>query len=171
MKVGARRWTHWPGFVAISPFLPAASDSTEPICMIAVDTNVLVYAVDGAEPAKQAKAIALLDALSRQPEPVAIPWQVAVAFLACLRRWENAGRISRNATLAYKSQFLDLQPVIMPSLSILGASLDLSQQHSLSYWDSLLIAACIEAGVTKLYTEDLDAGATYGTVSIENPFV
>lgn len=29
--------------------------------MIAIDTNVLVYAIDGSEPVKQAKAIALLE--------------------------------------------------------------------------------------------------------------
>lgn len=92
--------------------------------MIAIDTNVLVYAVDSSEPAKQAKAIALLDALSKQSEPLVVPWQVAVEFVACLRRWENAGRMTRDDTRAYKSQFLDAQPVIMPTSAILQLSLD-----------------------------------------------
>ena len=45
--------------------------------MIAIDTNVLVYAVDAAEPDKQAKAIALLSVLSKKPDPLVVPWQVA----------------------------------------------------------------------------------------------
>jgi predicted nucleic acid-binding protein len=138
--------------------------------MNAIDTNVLVYAVDASEPAKQSRAIQLLTELSHEPEPLILPWQVAVEFVACLRRWENAGGITRNDTLAYKNQFLDAQPIIMPSSAILQVSLDLSGRYSLSHWDSLLLAACLEAGIDTLYTEDLDAGMTYDTVSVINPF-
>ena len=45
--------------------------------MIAIDTNVLVYAVDASEPDKQTKAIALLSVLSKKPDPLVVPWQVA----------------------------------------------------------------------------------------------
>lgn len=43
------------------------------------------------------------------------------------------------------------------------------QRYSLSHWDSLLVAAAIEAGVDTLYTEDLQAGAQYETVKVVNP--
>lgn len=112
----------------------------------------------------------MLDALSKKPEPLVVPWQVAVEFVACLRRWENAGRVTRDDTRTYKNQFLDAQPVLMPTPAILQVSLDLSDRYSLSHWDSLLIAACIEAGIDTLYTEDLAAGMTYDTVSTINPF-
>ena len=58
----------------------------------------------------------------------------------------------------------------MPSPAILQVSLDLSGRYSLSHWDSLLLAACLEAGIDTLYTEDLAAGMTYDSVSIINPF-
>ena len=138
--------------------------------MNAIDTNLLVYAVDASEPAKQSRAIQLLTDLSQESKPLVLPWQVAVEFVACLRRWENAGRITRDDTLVYKTQFLDAQPIIMPTSAILQASLELSGRYSLSHWDSLLIAACLETGIDTLYTEDLDAGMTYGTVSVINPF-
>jgi len=138
--------------------------------MNGIDTNVLVYAVDGSDPAKQSQAIGLLEKLSGQETPLIIPWQVAVEFLACLRRWESAGRITRDDTLAYKSQLLDTPPIVMPSAAILQMSLDLSGQYSLSHWDSLLIAACIEAGIGSLYSEDLDSGMTYDSVTVINPF-
>jgi len=54
--------------------------------------------------------------------------------------------------------------------NILVLSLDLSSRYSLSYWDSLLIAGCIEMGVTTLYSEDLGAGQKYDSVSVVNPF-
>jgi len=64
--------------------------------MNAIDTDLLVHAVDASEPAKQSRAIQLLTALSQETKPLVIPWQVAVEFVACLRRWEDAGRIARD---------------------------------------------------------------------------
>jgi len=34
----------------------------------------------------------------------------------------------------------------------------------------MLIAACIEAGVDTLYTEDLTAGTSYDGLAVVNPF-
>jgi predicted nucleic acid-binding protein len=61
--------------------------------MNAVDTNVLVYALDDDEPAIQAKARDLIDRLVRPPIETELPWQVAGELLSCLRKWESAGRI------------------------------------------------------------------------------
>src|SRR5688500_9572271 len=63
-------------------------------CMNAVDTNVLVYALDASEPAKQAKAQNLLARLISSPEDTVLLWQVANELLNCLRKWEAAGRIT-----------------------------------------------------------------------------
>jgi predicted nucleic acid-binding protein len=34
----------------------------------------------------------------------------------------------------------------------------------------LLLAACVDAGVDTLYSEDLDDGMTYDTVTVVSPF-
>jgi predicted nucleic acid-binding protein len=81
-----------------------------------------------------------------------------VEFLACLRRWESLRRITRDQTSAYLAQVEATYEIILPTPGILTMSLDLSTGYSLSHWDSLLVAACIEAGVTTLYTEDLSEG-------------
>jgi predicted nucleic acid-binding protein len=47
----------------------------------------------------------------------------------------------------------------------------LYSRFSLSHWDAMLLVACREAGVTTLYSEDLDAGTTYDGLSIVNPFI
>jgi len=138
--------------------------------MNAIDTNVLVYFVDEHEPAKQAKASELLERLGEEETETALLWQVAVEFLSCLRRWENEGRIDRMTTLAHVEHLEDTFPCVMPSRSLLGKSLDLSSRYSLSHWDSLLLAACADAGVDTLYSEDLDDGMTYDTVLVINPF-
>jgi predicted nucleic acid-binding protein len=53
--------------------------------MNAVDTNVYVYARDGDEPVKQAKALDLFDRLSLPPVETILLWQVAGEFLNPLR--------------------------------------------------------------------------------------
>ncbi|WP_425617369.1 PIN domain-containing protein [Anatilimnocola sp. NA78] len=136
--------------------------------MNAIDTNVLVYAVDSTEPVKSQQAIQLLQSL--RSVPLVVPWQVAVEFLACLRRWENAGRIRRADTEDYLKRFVLSLPIVHPTVNSLSLALELTKQYSLSHWDSLLLAACIEAGVTTFYNEDLSSGVPYRTVKVQNPF-
>ena len=49
-------------------------------------------------------------------------------------------------------------------------STELRSRFSLSHWDSMLLAACKEAGVTTLYSEDLDTGTDYNGLRVVNPF-
>lgn len=139
--------------------------------MNAIDTNVLIYFLDEQEPTKQKVAIKLLKDLGKAEELTVLPWQVGVEFLGCLRRWESAGRTTRDDTVRHLSRLESTFTFVFPSQSVLVASLALSSRYSLSHWDSLLLAACIEAGVDTLYSEDLDAGMTYDTVTVVNPFV
>jgi predicted nucleic acid-binding protein len=48
--------------------------------------------------------------------------------------------------------------------------MQLHGRYSLSHWDSLLVAGCGDAGVTSLYSEDMQHGADYDGVKIINPF-
>lgn len=138
--------------------------------MNALDTNVLIYFVDFDEPIKRAKAIDLLENLGEQDEETVLPWQVAGEFLSCLRRWENIGRIDRSVTLEHLEQLEATFRLVFPTQAVLRISLELSSRYSLSHWDSMLIAACIEAQIKTLYTEDLVDGAQYDSLKIVNPF-
>jgi predicted nucleic acid-binding protein len=95
---------------------------------------------------------------------------VAAEFLACLRRWENAGRIGRRDTEVYLNRFIISLPVLYPTCDSFRLALELSNRHSLSHWNSMVLAGCIEAGVDTFYSEDLTGGATYGSVRVVNPF-
>lgn len=66
---------------------------------------------------------------------------------------------------------LNLFPLQLPERSVLETSVQLSTRYSLSHWDSLLLAGCIESGVTTLYSEDLSAGGKYDSVTVINPFI
>ena len=137
--------------------------------MNAIDTNVLVYAIDSHEPPKQAKARDLLNRLSSASTTV-LPWQVACEYMSCLRRFAVAGRFPEADIEADIRDLLSIFPLVLPTENVIARSLLLMSRYSLSHWDSLLLAACLEAGIDTLYTEDLDAGMTYDTVTIVNPF-
>lgn len=67
-------------------------------------------------------------------------------------------------------EFLGVWTLAIPTTRVFDGYFRLRSRHSLSHWDSLLIAACQEAGVTRLYSEDLQHGADYDGVIVCNPF-
>lgn len=46
----------------------------------------------------------------------------------------------------------------------------LKGRYSLSFWDALIVAACLEGGVGCLYSEDFDAYSKIESLSLINPF-
>ncbi len=98
-------------------------------------------------------------------------WQVAGEFLACLRKVERKGLLQPEQLKVNFREVLQLFPLKFPSLEGFEKAMLLYELYSLSHWDSLLIAACQEAGVTRLFTEDMQHGANYSGVSIVNPFL
>lgn len=138
--------------------------------MTATDTNVLVYAIDADEPVKQAKALDLLGRLRQPGGSTVLLWQVAGEFLKALRHRESKGRITSADVGAYFRRYRTMFPLIPPSDRIYPHYFDLFERFSLSHWDAMLLAACKEAGVTTLYSEDMDAGTNYDGLRVVNPF-
>ena len=138
--------------------------------MNAVDTNVFVYAHDADEPAKQARAHELLDRFVQLPADTILLWQVAAELLSCLRKWESAGRISAADVEANFGDVLAMFPLRLPTSQVLSTSFALKSRIRLSHWDSMLLAACKEAGVQTLYSEDLDPGTDFEGLTVVNPF-
>jgi predicted nucleic acid-binding protein len=138
--------------------------------MNAVDTNVFVYALDEAYPDKQSKARALVDRLVQRPTETILPWQVAGEVLSCLRKWESAGRITAADVDAHFRDVLSMFSLRSPTAKVFDISFALRSRFSLSHWDSMLLAACKEAGVTTLFSEDMDPNTDYDGLSIVSPF-
>ena len=45
-----------------------------------------------------------------------------------------------------------------------------SMRFQLSYWDAAIIEAARAAGCAEVYSEDLNAGQSFGGIRIVNPF-
>lgn len=137
--------------------------------MNAIDTNVLVYTVDRREPVKQTRARELVGKLIQQSKTVLL-WQVAGEYLNCLRRFASRGLFPEERIDEEILDWITAIPLAHPTDAVLKNSLALKSRYSLSHWDSMLIGACLEAGVETLYSEDLAADMEYDTVRVVNPF-
>ena len=52
------------------------------------------------------------------------------------------------------------------------AAMVLAGRNALSHWDSLIVAAAIQAGCDTLYSEDLQNGQIFdGRLKVVNPFI
>jgi predicted nucleic acid-binding protein len=71
----------------------------------------------------------------------------------------------------YLDHFLMPHCEIMPSRLIYQKALSIQQQTQYRYYDSLIVAAALEAGVPVLYSEDLQHNRVIGDVRIVNPFL
>lgn len=138
--------------------------------MIAIDTNVLLYAIDRRDLGKRAAARALLRQLANPPSDAVLLWQVAGELAKQLRVWRDAKRVSDRACKRYLHLFRRLFPLMMPIPAVLDRALALADRHSLSHWDSMIVAACVEAGIDRLYTEDMGSPRQIDGVQLLNPF-
>jgi predicted nucleic acid-binding protein len=133
--------------------------------MNAVDTNVLIYAHDGRDPQKQSAAVSLIQAQTDG----ALLWQVACEYLSASRKLEPQGYSLQQAW----QDIRDLRSVwttILPTWIVLDRAETLMGSFSLSLWDALILAACLEGGVDRLYSEDFDAYPTINGLQVINPF-
>lgn len=135
--------------------------------MIAIDTNVLVYAVNADERGKGELAAALLRGLD--PAATILPWQVVCEFGAVLERRNRQGTVGLDARAAV-DMWLGMYRLVIPSRTALEIGWSLIRESQLSYWDGMLLGACAEAGVTTLFTEDLQSSPVVRGVRWVNPF-
>lgn len=138
--------------------------------MIGVDTNIALYAFDDRDPAKRKLARSLLRNLSSGSEPSVLIWQVLGEFVSQLRRWQSLKWIDESRLRRNVAWLRRLFPVVIPNPAVIDRALDLVSAHTLSHWDSMLVAACLEAGVDTLYTEDMGAPRTIESLKLVNPF-
>ena len=111
--------------------------------MNAVDTNVLIYAHDSRDPIKQEKAIALIVSLTNG----VLLWQVACEYIAASRKLAAYG-FSQQQAFNHLHQLQGVWRPFFPNWKVLEKAEILMATGNLSLWDTMIVAACIEGGVT-----------------------
>ena len=133
--------------------------------MNSLDTNILVYAADSSEPAKQDVALKLVAKASREGWPICA--QVYGEFFNAAIRRKHASRAEARSVIdAWKL----LMPPIASSLAAHDSALELATTHQVQFWDALIIATCAEHGVKQLFSEDGPGIAKPLGVRCTNPF-
>lgn len=59
---------------------------------------------------------------------------------------------------------------ISPSSALYHHALDVQARYQYGFYDSLIVAAALDAGCTRPYSEDLQDGQRIEGLTIENPF-
>jgi len=123
------------------------------------DTNVFVYAFSDGP--KQANARLLL------AEGGLISAQV-LKFTNVLRSKLWRGWVDVESAIALvHARFAEIMPL---TSDMHAAAVALARDHGVSFYDALIIAAALEGGCARLYSEDLQHGREFGELVVINPF-
>jgi predicted nucleic acid-binding protein len=133
--------------------------------MNAIDTNILLYVHDPRDVAKQAAAASLIRSLTDG----VLLWQVACEYLSASRKLELLGYDRMHAWQDIRD-LCRVWTTVFPSWDVLDQAEHLLSSYSLSFWDAMIIAACLEGDIVRLYSEDFDAYPHVDGLEIVNPF-
>ena len=133
-----------------------------------VDTNILVYAHDRSEPAKQERAIALLDQLGAAGN-ACLSTQVLGEFYTVATRPQRPLLSPRDAAEVV-IRFCDTWPVLSVSAMIVAEALRGARLHRLGYWDAQLWATARLHQVPAILSEDFSHRRRIEGVTFWNPF-
>lgn len=132
----------------------------------ALDTNVLVYAIDNQSGDKQARARAIIGQAVVSRRCVLAVQNVGEFYAATQRR-----RLLSVAELVEMGhELLRMFPVVASDPADAGAALDAVAGGQLSYWDALLLATLGRVGCTVVLSEDMQDGYRFAGVTVRNPF-
>jgi predicted nucleic acid-binding protein len=132
-----------------------------------IDTNVFVYAYDADAGDKHVRAKAVLRDCW-ETESGALSTQVMQEFYVTVTR-KLSKTISKQAAREVVQTY-EAWPVYHPAVEDIIAASELEEQHSLSFWDALIVVSAQKSGAAALVSEDLQDGRQIGSLKITNPF-
>ncbi len=131
---------------------------------IFIDTNILVYVMDKANPKKQNKCRSLLRYLTEEKSGV-ISTQVLLEFYVVSTQKLQVPPLAAKEILHSFEHF----EVVTINSELIKTAIDCSILQKLSFWDSLIISAAESAKCSQLWTEDLNSGQIIRGIEIINP--
>jgi predicted nucleic acid-binding protein len=133
-----------------------------------LDTNVFVYEFDARAPAKAAQASKLIRTALRTKRGV-VSYQVIQEFF-------NVAFKSFAKPLPVDDAESYLRTIFTPLLAVHSSprlyveAIRIKDSHRLSWYDSLIVSAALQADCEILYSEDFQDGRKLEGLTIQNPF-
>jgi predicted nucleic acid-binding protein len=125
------------------------------------DSSVLIYALSRTDP----RSLVTFELLDRG----------GIISVQVLNEFANVASKKLRLDWQRIEEILDeireyLEPPMALTLPIHELGLAIARRYKYTIYDSLLIAAALEAGCKTLYSEDMQDGQTIGSLTIRNPF-
>ncbi len=132
-----------------------------------VDTNVLLYAHDRDAGDRHDQAVRIVDQLWEHGTG-ALSTQVLQEFYVNATR-KLARTIGRAEARDIVADYATWRVHQVSVRDVVDAS-SLEEQHTLSFWDALIVVAARRTGASILLSEDLQTGRGFGALTVANPF-
>ena len=130
-----------------------------------LDSNIFVYSVDNSAGEKQKTAKHLLTKHEQENNGV-ISTQVLQEFYVVATK--KLGIIPDLAR-TYLNAIQDMETVIISPI-LIDEAIGLQLRFQISFWDALILQSAVFSNCQYLYTEDLNHGQKYCSVTVLNPF-
>jgi predicted nucleic acid-binding protein len=130
------------------------------------DTNVLVYAHGRDDPVKRDLARASIDEATAE-DGFVVSTQVLAEFYRTAVRLKVMGPAQARDLVRVWSE----HDTVVQTPELLLRAISLHQDHSLAFWDAMIIQAALESRCDVVMTEDMQHGRRFGDLEIVNPFI
>lgn len=134
-----------------------------------IDTNILVYAYDAAEPEKQQTALSLLEELVASDRGLISTQILSEFFVVATRKIANPLTASQAEKRVVN--FCQIWPVLPLSEMIVLEAVRGVRIHSFSYWDAQVWATARLNQVQSIISEDFSHDQVVEGVRFFNPFL
>jgi predicted nucleic acid-binding protein len=131
-----------------------------------MDSNVVVYANDSRDAAKQKCALGLIGNAIRSGNGV-VSTQV-------LQEYANValGKLGQRQDVVLRQLvLLERLQVVPQTPALVRRAVELHGLYGISFWDAAVVAAAESRGCDRILSEDLNTGQFYGGVVVANPFI
>ena len=132
-----------------------------------VDTNVLIYAHDQSAGSKHERASELLHTL----------WEKRMGCLSVQVLQEFYVNVTQKVAKPLSSEqaeqiITDLAAWRMhsPEIEDIQKAIHLQRKHKISFWDAMILASAMALECEVVWSEDLNPGQRFESVTVTNPF-
>ena len=129
-----------------------------------LDTNILIYQMDGRDPPKQKKCRELVRALVLKHEAVISTQILQEFYVACTAKLKITPILVKGMMHGYQNM-----EVVTVGTDLINETVDTSVQYHISFWDALVVVSAESAKCQYLITEDLNEGQVIRNVRVQNP--
>jgi predicted nucleic acid-binding protein len=133
-----------------------------------LDSNIFIYAYDPRDPRKQSRAIDLIRSATVDRSGV-VSYQVVQEFFQ-FALVKAASKMHHEDAQQFLATVFRPMLAIHSSTALFSDAMRVHERYRLSWYDSLILAAAQQAGCELLYSEDLQHGQQFGSLTIHNPF-